>query len=272
MGGLTNPYGHCTHTGEAMHRWSTTRAAGICLVGLVLGGSAGCANCRKALDDLFPAPKPGGQSGSSCPSGPPKVEILSRSDGDACGPGGASCAKPGCVEVRESPPVHVKIPQQTVVVESPPAPPQAPVAPQAPMMPQMPMAPTAPATSVSVNHVPAFRSRMGFTFDTIRVPLPIIRPIAIPTVPEYTYTVPAQPVVPAYYPQPVAPVAPVAVAPVQPVQPVAPVVPQQYVQVAPVAPPVPTPPASPETVEEYCRQVDALIRALEASKAAAGCK
>jgi hypothetical protein len=42
-----------------------------------------------------------------------------------------------------------------------------------------------------------------------------------------------------------------------------------YAPVAPQAPPAQ--PISPQTLEDYCRQVDALKAALDASKAAMGC-
>jgi hypothetical protein len=228
-------------------------------------------------------------------------------------------APPSVVEVRESPPVHIQVPQQTVVVDMPPAAqptapqfamaPQAPQFAMAPQAPQFAMAPQAPqfGTSTSVQNVPVGRSRIGFVLDTIRIPLPFFRPIAVPTQQEVTYTV-HQPIAPQFVQQSVATqvVQPMAVQPVyqqpmavQPVyqQPVAaqpvyqqpmavqpvyqqPVAAQpvyqqqpQYVQVTPQAPvsPQAMQPVTPQTKDEYCRQLDAMKAAIDAARAAAGC-
>src|SRR3989442_310875 len=130
-----------------MNARSTMRAAGgILLLGLLLASNVGCIHIRRASDDCAPAK-------NECkPACPPKIECLSRSEGDACPPPAASCPQPGVVcpvpckqnpivEFREQQPIHVKMPQQTVVVETPHGAPQAPIVPMAPQAPMMPMSP-----------------------------------------------------------------------------------------------------------------------------------
>jgi hypothetical protein len=174
--------------------------------------------------------------------------------------------------------------------------------PVAPAMPQLMTAPQAYAPLAApaglVQAVPVGRARPGITLDFIRIPIPILRLIAVPTTPEITVPL-AAPQLVAYQPQAVMPpvaapqvVAPAAVVPQAPAPAVVPfqgaVVPvqgqallpiqgqaavpmvAQPVMSAPVAP-QPTQPLSPQDVAEYCRQIDALKAALDASKAAVGC-
>ncbi|HYH66052.1 MAG TPA: hypothetical protein VD866_15265 [Urbifossiella sp.] len=321
-----------------MNAHSAARAAGLVLLAGLAAGNVGCKHARRAVDACLPpaecnTPCPPAGGNTPCPPdakpAAPKVvrhhAPAVKCDAD-CAPSVVEVRRtppvhvkvpPQDVEVREAPPVHVKVPQQDVVVNLPPQ--SAPVPPMATMGGMQPVQPMATSGMVpaNVSHVPANRARLGFAFDTIRVRLPIIRPIAIPTVPEATFTMPVQPMaVQQQFVQPVAvqqagfvqpqAVQPVAVQPVavqqqfvqpQAVQPVAvqpvapqmqfvqPVAPQQVqlmpvapmappqMQVMPVAPQAPVAPAAPsaQSVDDYCRQVDALMRALEASKRAAGC-
>src|SRR5262245_324991 len=123
---------------------------------------------------------------------------------DPCGQA-ASCPAP-CAGGHPPEEVEVRVPRQKVVVEVPPpaascqpaAPCQAPAQPApAPAMPTMgyPQQMMAPATAQVQE-----RTRLGFMFDTIRLPIPIIRPIAVPRPPEMTMTVPLAPAAPAMMP------------------------------------------------------------------------
>jgi len=295
-----------------MNAHSAARAAGLVLLAGLAAGNVGCKHARRAVDACLPP----ADCNTPCPPdakpAAPKV-VRHHAPAVKCDTPAAAvkcdadCA-PSVVEVRQAPPVHIKVPQQDVIVNMPPqAAPTPPMVPAA--MPQMqPMAGgfVAPASSgmmpANVTHVPANRARLGFAFDTIRVRLPIIRPIAIPTVAEATFTMPVQPMaVQQQFVQPMAvqqaafvqpqAVQQVAVAPAAPqqmqfVQQVAPAAPQQMqlvqpmappqvqVQMMPLAPQAPVAPAaapSAQSVNDYCRQVDALMQALEASKRAAGC-
>jgi hypothetical protein len=111
--------------------------------------------------------------------------------------------------------IRVKAPPPKVIVETPPPT----TITQAQLAGAVPQAVGVPQ---SITQVPAGRARLGFAFDVVRIPLPILRPIAVPTTPEYTMQVAApqyvttQAVAPqAFVPQayvPQAAVAPQAVA------------------------------------------------------------
>lgn len=157
-----------------------------------------------------------------------------------CGPEEAGCQE-GIV---------VRAPQQKVIVEQPAAPPAAPVAPA--MMPMAyPQAPMAMPAATSVRE----RTGIGFTFDTINIPIPCIKLIAVPKPTEVTYQIPPQPVAPVAYAQPMMPmampVAPPMYAAPQPVM-YQPVAPPPAAPVAPVAPPVAPPVALPPPAAAPC--------------------
>ncbi|MCI0457361.1 MAG: hypothetical protein L0Z62_10365 [Gemmataceae bacterium] len=181
-----------------------------------------CCEVRKAPECCPPecaqAPPPRAQlSMNPCPTPPPEA--------------------PTQVQVRQPPVVHVKVPPQKVVVQAPAQPsPVAPVAPTA-AAPQMAAPYQSPYQSLGAiaQSVPVGRARPGITLDFIRIPIPILRLIAVPTTPEITVPwaaaqaipvapVPqalpvAAPVAPTYVqalPQPVVPVQPQVVAPAQP--------------------------------------------------------
>ena len=93
-------------------------------------------------------------------------------------------------ETRE---VEVKAPRQKIVVEMPaPTTCKVPCAPEAPppQVPTMTQAAYAPAMMAPMANTVAQPARMGFMFDTMRIPIPIIRPVAIPRPAEMTMTMP----------------------------------------------------------------------------------
>lgn len=99
--------------------------------------------------------------------------------GEVCGP-----------KAQSSEVIEVKAPQQKIVVDvPPPAACQAPAqpAPQPVMQPQQ-----QPMMAQATTQVKE-RFGMGFMFDTIRIPMPIIRPVAIPRPAEMTTTMPVAP-------------------------------------------------------------------------------
>ncbi|MFO0797096.1 MAG: hypothetical protein U0804_06430 [Gemmataceae bacterium] len=314
-----------------MNAHSAARTAGLVLLAGLAAGSAGCKHGRQHARRIVDACLPPAECATPSPSAKsttPPPAVVTKSAADPCPapcPPKAACTDAGCapsvVEVRDTPPVHVKVPPRDVIVELPPqsAPPAAMTAPPAAMV-AAPGAMTGGLVPATVNHVPANRARLGFAFDTIRIPFPILRPIAVPTQPEVTMAVAPAQLVQAAPTQFVQPAAAVAAPPAQLVQPPAQLVqpppqlvqpppqlvqpppqlvqpppqlvqpPAHLVQQAPtqfVQPPptqfvqaptqfVQPPPAaamapSQQSVDEYCRQVDALMRALEASKRAAGC-
>jgi hypothetical protein len=126
---------------------------------------------------------------------------------------------------KAGPDIEVHVPRQKVVVEMPPQPApatvQAPAAPCAP--PAAPVQQAAPA--MAPNMMPMGygqgmmmpnmtaqapqRARLGFMMDTIRIPIPFIRPIAVPQAPEMTMTMPmaAPAMMPMMAAQPVMPMA-----------------------------------------------------------------
>jgi hypothetical protein len=272
------------YEGKAMLAGSANRTLkGAFLLGLVL---ASCVGCRQM--------KPCTQEGEVRTAGTCPEQLPYPQSSRPCAPPAPPQCQPPQVDVRAAPPVHVKLPQQQIVLEQAPAAPPAappmmaqPVAPAAPQMVAMPQsyAPMS-APGVIVPAAPVGRARPGIALDFIRIPIPFPRLIAVPTTPEVTIPIAYQPQVPAapvYAAAPVYPAAPVAPpvqAPVYQVQaPVAPVMAQpvmaqpvvaQPVAVQPVAPQQPQA-ISPQTLADYCRQIDALKAALDASKAAMGC-
>ncbi len=300
-------------------RFSKPVVGGVLLC-LVLGPLPGCWHlprhygeaCEPAPDERCPpeacpaaCPTPCPPEAAPCPAAP-------------CPPAAPPAAPPK-VEVREQPPVHIKLPQQQVIVEAAPqaAQPVAPMAPQVYAAPQaIPPQAFTPLSAPTgyVQSVPLGRARPGLTIDFVRIPIPILRLIAVPTTPEVTIPV-AAPQMVAFQPQaaPVAyaapPVAaPPVAAPVAPQQAIVPVqgqaivpvqgqaiVPVQGQAVVPIQAPAAVPmaaqpmvaqpmvaqplvaapqaaqPLSPQDVEAYCRQIEALKAALDASKAAMGC-
>ncbi|QDU24313.1 hypothetical protein [Urbifossiella limnaea] len=328
-----------------MNAHSAARTAGLVLLAGLAAGSVGCKHGRLHARRIVDACLPPAECATPTPSDKsttPPPAVVTKTAPDLCPapcPPKAACTDAGCapsvVEVRDTPPVHIKVPRQDVVVELPPrhAPPPAMTAP-----PAAPAAMTGGMVPATVNHVPANRARLGFAFDTIRIPFPILRPIAVPTQPEVTMAMaPAQFVQaappqfvqppPPQFVQPAAPPAQLVQPPPQLVQPPPQLVqpppqlvqpppqlvqpppqlvqpppqlvqpppqlvqqaptqyvqpptqyvqpPTQYVQQAPTqfvqqAPNAAMAPSQ-QSVDEYCRQVDALMRALEASKRAAGC-
>jgi hypothetical protein len=221
-----------------MHARSATRTiTGVLLAGLILGGSVGCSRDRNCILDCRPkkcTSCPAAADSSPTPAVPkpaylPKADVKMLPDGK--GPVAAAFRKPTVVETHEPAPILQKVPVQAVDVRD-----VSTVAVKAPQ----PIAAAAPAPVIpqaTVTHVPMNRARLAFTFDFVHLPVPFIRPVAIPTTPEYTFALP---------PQPAAPAAPAGFTPVT----------------SPVVP------ASAQSPDEYCRQVDSLIQALEASKAA----
>lgn len=263
----------------------------VVLLALLAAGGLGCQHCEKKRSADCP---PKEICDTECLPAKPVKEICPAPE---CPVPEAKCAPPKPhVEIRQSPPVHVKLPRPQVIVETA----AAPVAPAQPMVAAQPIAPVAPqvaapqvyapvaATGI---HRPINRARLGLTLDFIRLPIPVPRFIAVPTAPEAHVALapvaPVAPVAPIAYQQPVAPVYAAPAAPIaayQPVpvapyaaQPVAPMMAApayqpvyQPVAPAPVAPTAPQP-ASPSTVADFCRQIDALKAALDAQKAALGC-
>jgi hypothetical protein len=119
-----------------------------------------------------------------------------------------------------------------------------------------PQAPVAMPAASSVRE----RVGIGFTFDTINIPIPCIKLIAVPRPTEVTYQLPPQPVAPVAYAPPVMPMAmpvaqPMYAPPPVMYQPVAPP------PAAPVAPPAapPPPPAAPAAcppiTEQQCDEI-----------------
>jgi hypothetical protein len=130
------------------------------------------------------------------------------------------CSNPR-VEAQCPEEIHVTAPRQKIVVEVPPpaASCNAPAAPcqpaaQAPTPPALPTLPgygqpmMAPVTTEMRE-----RTRLGFMFDTIRIPMPILRPIAVPQPAEMTMTMPVAPAAM----MPMTPMMPMAAAPMMPV-------------------------------------------------------
>lgn len=191
------------------------------------------------------------------------------------------CESPPHVEVTPPPTVTVKVPPPQVIVQQQQLPPPPPPAP--PPQPQ----PVAPPVAQLAGYVPAYqqlavptaRARIAVAMDHIRLPFPRLFAVQVPEpqpVPFAPLAFAPQPVLAGYAPQPVYGVQPFsAVAP-----PAAVAVPvPAAVAAAPVTLPQPMPAAqapppraaTSSAVDDYCKQADALIRALEASKAALGC-
>jgi hypothetical protein len=133
-----------------------------------------------------------------CQHGLNQVCSDSRGGAEACPADGAPHPPP-CppkVEVQAPNEIEVRAPRQKIVVEVPPAaapcpPPAAPCQPpvQPPTYP--PMMPT-PGYGQPVMGTAQMQERTGFglMFDTMRIPLPILRPVAIPRPAEMKMTMP----------------------------------------------------------------------------------
>lgn len=98
------------------------------------------------------------------------------------GKGAASCPKPQGEEI------EVHAPKQKVVVEVPrPAAPQAQAEAAPPVAPPAPQPP--PITAQATTRIRE-RTAFGLMFDTIRIPMPILRPVAMARPAEMTMTLP----------------------------------------------------------------------------------
>jgi hypothetical protein len=263
-----------------MRASAIARALGLPLACLaLLGTNSGCtllSLCQPCGEEIVAShcsrsypkecPEPGGE-GCPCPGPNPAPTSCPREEScPAPCPPQQVTAPPPHVEIHQAPTVHVKAPAPQVVVETaPPVQPQAFQPQQAFMSPQYAAAPQPQGMMAlapmggAFQSAPVGRARPGLTLDFIRVPIPILRLVAIPTTPEYAAVpiaaapyFPAAPVAPQPYPvaaapqpmipQPVLPAPPMMAAPA-PVAPVPVAVPQPVVQPAPVA--VAPPPQAP---------------------------
>jgi hypothetical protein len=207
-----------------------------------------------------------------------------------------SCLPPPHVEVLPPEPIVVKAPPQKIVIETPASPPAAPqaapqavppaaqpqaAAPQAvppmaypqqamPMSFGMPMA--SPLGMAAVTAVSAPRTRLAFTFDTIRIPIPCIKAIAVPGDQEVTVRIPSSQAMPMMAPQMAFPAMPMQAMPIS--MPMA-AMPAQAAGF--VCPPCPQPGATaaaasavtPERVAEFARKIQELEQQLKAAQAQA---
>ena len=117
------------------------------------------------------------ETGESCPQAAPAQA--------------ARCPAPQ-VSVQAPGEIEVQAPRQKIVVEVPPAAaaPAQPAA-QAPYMPAMtPMQGYGQPMMVPATAQVQERTGFGFMFDTIKIPMPILRPMAIPRPAEMTMTMP----------------------------------------------------------------------------------
>jgi len=315
-----------------------------CLLAIALSACSTTPCCPQKTTSVACEPCPASAGAKpvaepTCPVAPPAAATPAAAAPVPCPP-----PPPPVVEVRQQPQqqqdIQVQMPAPKIIINTPAPqtitlPAQQPVLTQPPQMPQLASyGMQAIPAGAQVTQIPTGRARLGLTLDSIRIPIPIPRFIAVPTTPEVVLpavvgaygatpaafpTMPmaaapmmqaayAQPVQPmmmqpqmmqpqmmaAAYQQPVqtmqpmmmpapmvAPAAPPAMLPVQGqlTVPVAGQVPAHLLGQAAVAPTLgAVPPAAPavaldpRTAAEYCRQVEALKAALDASAKAMGCQ